>query len=83
MSNIYVFAEQNDPGDSEIIVHEQLFKDGDYVDEGQAIFVVEGSKALFDIEAPHSGYIISKTIVSSKIQIGSILAEITSEVNPH
>lgn len=81
MTKIYVHAEQNDPGDSELFVHEQLFTDGEYVEEGQVIFVVEGSKALFDIEAPSSGYITSKTIVSSKVLIGSVIAEITPGVN--
>ena len=82
MSIVYIYAEQNDPGDSELIIHQQLFQNGGHVSIGEVIFVVEGSKALFDIESSNSGIIISKVTEGSFVKVGSVIAEIQVESSP-
>ena len=76
MSIVYIYAEQNDPGDAELIIHQQLFQNGVQVSTGEVIFVVEGSKSLFDIESPNSGVINSMVTEGSYVKVGSVIAEI-------
>ena len=38
-------------------VNEWLFKEGDYVEEGAPIAVVETEKVSYDVESPYSGYL--------------------------
>jgi pyruvate/2-oxoglutarate dehydrogenase complex dihydrolipoamide acyltransferase (E2) component len=76
MSIAYIYAEQNDPGDSELIIHQQLFQNGAHVHIGEVIFVVEGSKSLFDVESPNSGIINSMVTEGSYVKVGSVIAEI-------
>ena len=82
MSIVYIYAEQNDPGDSELIIHQQLFQNGVRVTIGEVIFVVEGSKSLFDIESSNSGIINSKVTEGSYVKVGSVIAEIQVENSP-
>ena len=82
MSIVYIYAEPNDPGDSELIIHQQLFQNGVQVTVGEVIFVVEGSKSLFDIESSNSGTINSKVTEGSYVKVGSVIAEIQVE-NSH
>jgi pyruvate/2-oxoglutarate dehydrogenase complex dihydrolipoamide acyltransferase (E2) component len=79
MPIVYIYAEQNDPGDSELIIHQQLFQNGVRVSIGEVIFVVEGSKSLFDVEAPNSGIISSMVTEGSYVKVGSVIAEIQLE----
>ena len=82
MSIVYIYAEQNEPGDSELIIHQQLFQNGVHIAIGEVIFVVEGSKSLFDIESPNSGIINSKVTEGSYVKVGSVIAEIQVDNSP-
>lgn len=44
-------------GMNEGTVNEWLFKDGDYVEQGAPVAVVETEKVSYDVESPHSGYL--------------------------
>ena len=79
MAIVYIYAEQNDPGDSELIIHQQLFQNGAHITDGEVIFVVEGSKSLFDLESPNSGIITSMVTEGSHVKVGSVIAEIQVE----
>jgi biotin carboxyl carrier protein len=72
-----VFADKNASTDEFLIIHEVLVAEGDSVTKGDVLFVAEGSKALFDIEAPVSGIVTEVRIsAGSQVDIGSILLAI-------
>src|SRR3990172_11591912 len=52
-----------DPGMQSGKIVEWLKKEGDVVQKGEAILVVEGEKTTFEVEAPESG-VLSKILVS-------------------
>ncbi len=53
------YIEQVNPNDTELSVVERFFEDGELVNEGDLIFVVEGQKTAIDVEAESDGYLYS------------------------
>lgn len=53
------FIEQLNPNDTEFLVVDKNIKNGDYVEEGDILFVAEGQKAAIDVEAEVAGYFYS------------------------
>ena len=80
MQKFEIIAEQNNPSDEKIIVHEVLVAVGEIVRKEQTLFVAEGAKALFDIVSPADGKILSIQINSGEYcDIGQVLAILENE----
>ncbi|MEM8562303.1 MAG: lipoyl domain-containing protein [Pseudomonadota bacterium] len=63
---------------SEGTLTEWLVKDGDNVEEGQALFLLENDKAVQEIESPASGTIRIIAEEGETYDVDAVLAEITS-----
>ena len=74
---IWVHAEKNSPSDEELVVIDLKFIQGDKVLATQSIIEVEGAKAIFEIEAPISGYVYFFVAVNEKVTVGDSLAIIS------
>jgi acetyltransferase-like isoleucine patch superfamily enzyme len=74
---IWVHAEKNSPSDEELVVIDLKFIQGDKVLASQPIIEVEGAKAIFEIEAPISGYVYFFVAVNEKVTVGDSLAIIS------
>ena len=80
MQKFEIIAEQNNPSEEKIIVHEVLVAVGEIVRKEQTLFVAEGAKALFDIVSPADGKILSIQINSGEYcDIGQVLAILENE----
>ena len=74
---MYVIAEQNSPSDEELIIHEILVEVGDNVIIGQQLFVVEGSKSLFDIESSINGKVVEIYVgAGATVPVGFKIAQL-------
>lgn len=74
---LWIHAEKNSPSDEELVVIDLKFIQGDEVLITQPIIEVEGAKAIFEIEAPISGYIYFFVAVNEKVVVGDSLAIIS------
>jgi sugar O-acyltransferase (sialic acid O-acetyltransferase NeuD family) len=74
---IWIHAEKNSPSDEELFVIDLKFIQGDKVLITQPIIEVEGAKAIFEIEAPISGYVYFFVEVNEKVTVGDSLAIIS------
>ncbi|MEM6581686.1 MAG: lipoyl domain-containing protein [Pseudomonadota bacterium] len=63
---------------SEGTLTEWLVKDGENVEEGQVLFLLENDKAVQEIESPASGTIRIIAEEGETYDVDAILAEITS-----
>jgi sugar O-acyltransferase (sialic acid O-acetyltransferase NeuD family) len=66
------YIEQVNPNDTSLLVVEKLFKNGDHVNEGDLVFVVEGQKAAIDIEAECDGFFYSVFDEGDNVNIENI-----------
>ena len=66
------YIEQVNPNDTSLLVVEKIFENGNYVNEGDLIFVVEGQKAAIDIEAECDGFCYSVFDEGDNINIENI-----------
>ena len=66
------YIEQVNPNDTELLVVEKPFENGDFVNEGDLVFVVEGQKAAIDIEAECDGFFYSVFNEGANIKIENI-----------
>ncbi len=69
----HFFAEKNSPSDDQLFIHEIHYSNNDFVEIGKKILTLEGSKAVFEIEMPISGYIYFYVSTSSYVPIGQAL----------
>lgn len=75
---LWIYAEKNSPSDEELVVIDIKFIQGGEVLKTQPIIEVEGAKAIFEIEAPISGYVYFFVAVNEKVVVGDCLAIISS-----
>ncbi len=66
------YIEQVNPNDTELLVVERPFKNGDFVNKGDLIFVVEGQKAAIDVDAECDGFFYSVFNEGVNIKIENI-----------
>ena len=74
---IWIHAEKNSPSDEELVIIALKFIQGDKVLITQPLIEVEGAKAIFEIEAPISGYVYYFVAVNEKVAVGDSLAIIS------
>jgi sugar O-acyltransferase (sialic acid O-acetyltransferase NeuD family) len=75
---VWVYALKNSPSDEHIIINEIAHKNGDQVLENQTLFEAEGAKAIFEIEAPRTGYVYFFVNQNDKVLIGESIAIIST-----
>ncbi len=78
-----IFAPLNNVNDESILVVEIRHKDGDFVSKDAVLLVAETSKATFEIQAPHDGYVRYLAKVQQDVPIGAplcLLAESSEQV---
>lgn len=72
-----LYVEKHVPTDQTLVIHEILVSVGDKVSKRQPLFVAEGSKSVFDIEASANGTIIAIFVSEGdSVEIGIELCEI-------
>lgn len=78
-----IFIGKENVSDDIYIIGEICFKNGDHVNKGDVIALIENSKSIFEIPAPVSGYIFYNynVEVGNEITAGSILAAISNKQN--
>lgn len=80
MRKLEIIAEQNSPGDEMLIIHEVLATVGDKIKVDQPIFIVEGSKSIFDILCNSSSIVIEILVAEGDVvPIGTVLAILNEE----
>jgi sugar O-acyltransferase (sialic acid O-acetyltransferase NeuD family) len=79
MNYIEVFAERESANDESYIFTERLFSDGDKINEGVLIALLEGSKAIVEVLSPSSGYIFYLQESGSVIEVGNPYAIISQK----
>ena len=69
-----IIAEQNDPSDEMLIIHEIFVVKGQKVTEGDLLCLIEGSKALFDLLSQFNCEIEAIHVIpGQKVHIGETL----------
>lgn len=76
MRELILRAEVNDPGDEVVHIHEVLVPSGEYVQEGEILFVAEGAKSLFDVCAPAAGVFVASVAPGASCPIGAEIAKL-------
>lgn len=74
-----VIVEKTFANDEELVIIKKNFNDNDYVNMGDLIAQVEGSKSIIDILSPSSGYI--KYVKSKTLNVGSCIAELSESMH--
>ncbi len=60
------------------IIEEWLVSDGDNVEQGQPLYVVETEKSAMEVESPFAGVITGLCATREEIAVGSPIATIVS-----
>ncbi|UPW20177.1 hypothetical protein M0C34_07915 [Agarivorans sp. TSD2052] len=74
MSITYIHAPQESANDSEVKLVEWLIEDNCEIVEGQICLSLEGSKSIFDVEAPTTGILKQLESIGSQVQVGEPIA---------
>lgn len=67
--------------DNSVTIGSWLVKSGAYVEQGQAIAVLETTKETEELKTEKSGYLFYKTSAGEEVNVGASFAVITSEEN--
>ena len=76
-----ILASQENANDEEVEVIEIKFINGDFLEKGQEVIVIETTKTSVSIEANFSGYVYFHCKVGDRVPVGGVLAEIFDEYN--
>ena len=60
-------------------VNEWLAQEGDYVEKGMPVAVVETEKVSYDIESPHAGYLHILVPEGATVDVEAPIAEFASD----
>jgi acetyltransferase-like isoleucine patch superfamily enzyme len=74
-----IIAPKLDPNENSVKLTELIKKEGEDVSKGDIIFTIESTKADMDVEAEESGHIFYIADVGDKVNVGDVIAVISSE----
>jgi pyruvate/2-oxoglutarate dehydrogenase complex dihydrolipoamide acyltransferase (E2) component len=76
-----ILAIQPNANDEEVTVNEWLVSDGDRVEEGQPILVIETSKITVEMEAESAGFVRIAVEAGGEVDVGTLLGWIVSDAD--
>lgn len=76
-----VLIDKEAPSDDKVVVLDQCFKNGEFINSGDIIGSIETSKATVEIVAEVKGYIYYSCKLNEEIKVGAIFAYISHEKN--
>lgn len=79
MNLTIVYAEKNSPSDEWLLVGEVLCENNSFVSKGVPVLEVEGSKAIFEIEAPDNGYFWTFVNSGEQVKVGAAMGVISKD----
>lgn len=76
MKNSEILVERNAANDDQVKVIELLTNQHEFVNENQPVALLEGSKAIFELISPNSGYINLLFSENDFVKVGAVFAEV-------
>ena len=68
-----VIIPKENPSDDEVHILDILVSNGEYVQKGTTLAILETSKTTFDLVTPAEGYFYLKPNLQTHISVGSLL----------